>query len=65
MRSIQLIIQTVIIAYVTVPSLASFPSSARDGDGLKSTSSMGELLRRYTVREVVLVRELTDRYSSR
>jgi hypothetical protein len=56
MRSIQLNIQTVIIAYITVPSLSSFPSSARDGDGLKSTSSMGDLLSRYTVREVVLVR---------
>jgi len=50
--------QTVIIAYVTVLSLASFPSSARLGDGLKATSnSMEDLLRRYTVREVVLVRD--------
>ena len=53
---ISLITQTVIIAYVTVPSLASFPSSARYGEGLKPTSnSMEDLLSRYTVREVVLV----------
>lgn len=52
----KLTVQTVIIAYVTVPSLASFPSSARLSNSLKpSSGDMEDLLKRYTVREVVLV----------
>lgn len=44
------------MAYVTIPSLASFPASKRDGDGLRSAPlDMQDLLKRYTVREVVLV----------
>jgi hypothetical protein len=57
-------VQTVIIAYVTVPALSSFPSSARQGNGLKSTSGdMEDLLKRYTVREVVLVSTSTGAFA--
>ena len=60
----KLTVQTVIIAYVTVPSLASFPSSARLSNGLKSSSgSMEDPLKRYTVREVVLVSALPGKTS--
>lgn len=45
-----------ILAYVTVPSVSSYPESARDGNGVKaSAGGMADLLKRYTVREVVLV----------
>jgi hypothetical protein len=57
-RRRQLTVQTVIIAYVTVPSVSSYPESARDptGQGLQaSAGNMSDLLKRYTVREVILV----------
>ena len=44
------------IAYVTIPSTTSFPVSRRDGDGLRGTGvDMQDLLKRYTIREVILV----------
>ncbi len=49
--------QTVILAYVTVPALSSFPDSARRGGGLDPRKfDMRSLMGRYTVREVSLTR---------
>ncbi|KLT45632.1 hypothetical protein CC85DRAFT_112550 [Cutaneotrichosporon oleaginosum] len=58
MRVNSLVQKTVILAYVTIPALSSFPDSARlPGGGLDPRKfDMRSLMSRYTVREVSLTR---------
>ncbi|BEI87140.1 hypothetical protein CcaverHIS002_0704860 [Cutaneotrichosporon cavernicola] len=58
MRVNSLVQKTVILAYVTIPALSSFPDSARlPSGGLDSRKfDMRSLMSRYTVREVSLTR---------
>lgn len=50
--------QTVIICYITIPSIASFPASARlEGGGLDPRKyDLRTLMSNYSVREVSLTR---------
>jgi len=52
-----LTLQTIVIAYITIPSIESFPASARlPGGGLDPRKfSMRDIMSRYSVREVSLV----------
>ena len=53
-----IIVQTVVLVYITIPALSSFPEANKSADGTLDPrkNDMASLLRRYSVREVTLVR---------
>jgi tRNA-splicing endonuclease subunit Sen2 len=62
MRVNSLVQKTVVLVYITIPSIDSFPATMRkregDGGGLEyGKVGMKGLLERYSVREVSLVRK--------